>query len=261
MALFSLRPINLETTTSFSYYEEIAKVKKNKRGEILYGEVHGGSVLYSELYNHIKEKYNFYDKNNTSLELIGVPTIFMDDEKEALQHCYDKGTTALTTLKREIIQNQVKYYQSKCAYCGTGSIDGMDHYVPKGGYPDYSVHPHNLIPCCSHCNGKKLEAFLNENGSRIIFNPYFDTVDNKVLNLNIEYLPSNNSFMFSLDITDDRYSPHIERLKIKSKYESEAVNIFDSMINDILGTFGGHSGVYNSLSEYTVGHKKKYGKE
>ncbi|MDQ7860344.1 HNH endonuclease [Peribacillus frigoritolerans] len=52
------------------------------------------------------------------------------------------------------------YYRTKCAYCGIGDTNYMDHYLPKDDFPEYSIHSYNLVPCCSYCNEKKSKLFF-----------------------------------------------------------------------------------------------------
>jgi len=42
---------------------------------------------------------------------------------------------------------------------GSGNPEGytIEHYFPKAVYPNICLHPYNLIPMCSGCNGKKSE--------------------------------------------------------------------------------------------------------
>ena len=60
-----------------------------------------------------------------------------------------------------------------CPYCGQRVVATLDHYLPKSAFPDFSVHPHNLIPCCRDCNSSKLAsiALIQEN---LALHPYFE---------------------------------------------------------------------------------------
>jgi hypothetical protein len=117
------------------------------------------------------------------------------DENE-LRSMYDK-------LRRKESAGR-KYYEKlrevavngKCQICMYGSVESLDHYLPKESYPSLAISAHNLIPSCISCNGKKsthkpkslqdqtihfkfdsyfksnwLEAYYNHNLRRITFFP------------------------------------------------------------------------------------------
>lgn len=65
-----------------------------------------------------------------------------------------------------------------CPICGLHECEEMDHYVPRDHdkYPEYSAHLDNLIPLCHNCNHKKSNKFLGNDGERLYFNAYFDTL-------------------------------------------------------------------------------------
>ncbi|MGF9565135.1 HNH endonuclease signature motif containing protein [Neorhizobium sp. BT27B] len=47
-----------------------------------------------------------------------------------------------------------------CPFCGgVGYVATLDHYLPKSGFPLFSVLPTNLVPCCRDCNTGKSAAF------------------------------------------------------------------------------------------------------
>ncbi len=59
-----------------------------------------------------------------------------------------------------------------CPCCGLPAQErNLDHYLPKSKYHGVSVHPNNLVPTCSACNGKKLAKT-----PKAALNPYFDTI-------------------------------------------------------------------------------------
>ena len=46
-----------------------------------------------------------------------------------------------------------------CPFCGVGTVNTLDHYLPKKRFPVFSVTPNNLIPACTWCQGAKDEYF------------------------------------------------------------------------------------------------------
>jgi hypothetical protein len=67
----------------------------------------------------------------------------------------------------------------RCPLCGIGTVNTLDHYLPKTHFPVYSVTPNNLIPACNWCQGEKSEYFPTTKGGQIL-HPYFDDVDSEV---------------------------------------------------------------------------------
>lgn len=66
---------------------------------------------------------------------------------------------------------------NKCAYCESkvsvkSSYMEIDHFFPKGLYPEKVVDWDNLLPSCKRCNGLKGE-YGNRNGQDIL-NPFKD---------------------------------------------------------------------------------------
>ncbi|MGJ0505049.1 MAG: HNH endonuclease [Methylocystis sp.] len=61
----------------------------------------------------------------------------------------------------------------KCPLCGVGVVSTLDHHLPQSKYPDLTVSPLNLVPCCADCNKAKLAKFPKTPGEQTI-HPYFD---------------------------------------------------------------------------------------
>ena len=60
-----------------------------------------------------------------------------------------------------------------CPNCTLTDCSQLDHYIPKTEFPEFSANPRNLMQCCSICNQKKLDRWLN--GKQAIFlNLYLD---------------------------------------------------------------------------------------
>ncbi len=59
-----------------------------------------------------------------------------------------------------------------CPYCGFGSVETVDHFLPKGRYSPLSVLPLNLVPACRDCNGGKLDSVLA--AANVHSHPYYE---------------------------------------------------------------------------------------
>lgn len=62
-----------------------------------------------------------------------------------------------------------------CPFCGISSVKTLEHHLPKAHYPDFSITPYNLIPCCRDCNTEKRDALITSPEEQKL-HPYFDTV-------------------------------------------------------------------------------------
>lgn len=67
----------------------------------------------------------------------------------------------------------------RCPLCGIGTVNTLDHYLPKTHFPIYSVTPNNLVPACNWCQGAKAEYYSSTEEGQLL-HPYFDNVDDEV---------------------------------------------------------------------------------
>lgn len=62
-----------------------------------------------------------------------------------------------------------------CPACGAPTVpETLDHYLPKGKYPHFSVTPVNLTPMCDPCQRRKCEKTGDQQTPRFFIHPYFD---------------------------------------------------------------------------------------
>lgn len=79
--------------------------------------------------------------------------------------------------------------QSICPQCGIGRVRTLDHYLPKGRFPELAVAPLNLVPTCRDCNFDKNEHHSPDEGD-YVFHPYFDDWDQyRLVSAAIAYQP------------------------------------------------------------------------
>ncbi|WP_324732952.1 HNH endonuclease [Pseudomonas paeninsulae] len=148
----------------------------------------------------------------------------------------------------------------KCQICLYGSVESLDHYLPKESYPSLSISAHNLIPCCLSCNGKKsthkpktandqtihfkfdhyydsnwLEAQYSHNSRRITFSPNKsnypeNSIDHKRISehLRIHELYELYETLALKEIRDLVIRANKNNLNIKTTIESEIELIFEN---------------------------------
>lgn len=227
----------LDSRSPFEIYENISK-SKHKYRDILVGIKDTRSKVYtnSPTYNVVKKCYETYEMYKENLGEVAPYRHFGNDEKEALLHCYNVSTKAVRDLKTNIIENQNIYYKTKCAYCGLGDNNNMDHYLPKDLFPEYSVHMYNLIPCCSYCNEKKSALFLDAQKNREIFNPYFDKLNIKLI-LECRIHCNESSIETTLLLhngVDQVCMNHLSKLDIINRYKKELPGKISNIMYDLI---------------------------
>lgn len=67
----------------------------------------------------------------------------------------------------------------RCPLCGIGTVNTLDHHLPKQEFPVFSVTPNNLVPVCQWCQSEKSTYFATTIGEQLL-HPYFDNVDNDI---------------------------------------------------------------------------------
>jgi uncharacterized protein (TIGR02646 family) len=106
----------------------------------------------------------------------------------------EKGADDIfVTIKTAIKKHTLTVQKVRCAFCesilGYGGVQ-LEHYAPKGRYPQYLYEPLNLVCSCPVCNGVSLkgakntiagnaEANYRDNKFRYV-HPYLDDVDAEI---------------------------------------------------------------------------------
>lgn len=93
-----------------------------------------------------------------------------------LRSCYDGPTKPLTQLKQAIKDAQPERLLKYCPMCGTTLPGTFDHYMPAVRFPEFAVHPLNLVPCCGACNSTKDDDWLSGEGRRQYLHAYTDSI-------------------------------------------------------------------------------------
>jgi hypothetical protein len=200
--------------------------------------------ILTRLRQRVTDRYGDYNKHKQNLAALRPDGKLTQQERAALNHCYDSPTKPLQLMKRAVLA-ALPPALGKCPYCGLGEIGfvdeganssecGWDHYLPrssrpdpKQGYIEFAVHPSNLIPCCAICNSMKAEHFRNAT-QRCVIHVYHDTIDQSVplleasfvledtVSVRYEYARRPYSDFFSL------FKRHCETLNLRRRYAAAA---------------------------------------
>lgn len=94
-----------------------------------------------------------------------------------LQSLYNSDNALVNEIRREVENLQPRAYRYTCQYCTLEKPNTMDHIVPQSEFPEFAIHPKNLIPSCSTCNGYKGARWRVGNDKNLI-NFYTDQLPN-----------------------------------------------------------------------------------
>ncbi|MEK4509358.1 HNH endonuclease [Paenibacillus sp. FSL K6-2524] len=219
-----MKNLNPPQLDSLNVYK---RVKKNARD--------ADKKLRLENIEHlVLSRYEIYESNATTLEVMTDSNIIDENDIKALGSCYNRNKDGYLEgeVVAEIIALQSSQHKNSCPYCGMDKPRTIDHYLPKSIYPEFSIYPPNLIPCCGHCNGKKSFKWLN-NGKRLFLNFYYDDIPNEKF-LNVELIFDSNPL-----IQEPRV---VFELKNNSGIGPEQFSLITSHYKEL--------GLLNELSEY-----------
>lgn len=128
----------------------------------------------------------------------------------------------------ELLKNRRQEHGlDECPYCGKpGSPDTLDHFLPKDDWPEYAIHPNNLVPQCRSCAPIKGTQYYCSNSNVAMFlHPIYDESLSK-LRFKIEVDVDGNELKFKPKFSVDqsvkeqdinRLIKHIEKLKLNSR--------------------------------------------
>lgn len=174
---------------------------------------------------NIAEQYESYRDMIISCNDSIPDSIFLQ-HSDLLIDYYEKAPRELNKL---ILERRNEHELSFCPYCGNPMIpDTLDHFIPKGRWPEFSIFPNNLIPQCRGCAPVKGESYYcADNNLAMFVHPiYFDFLENFRFSLNISLDTDNDDILVAVKLkrimetqADDqrRVILHAEKLKIKKR--------------------------------------------
>ncbi|UQA72236.1 hypothetical protein [Stenotrophomonas maltophilia] len=118
--------------------------------------------------NAIKAGYLSYVRAGGNPALVRIPEISERVGGRIKAH-YSSPCACLSHIDemRELTAHNV------CPMCGSFHSGTLDHYLPKGDYPAFSIFSANLVPACM-CNSKRGNILLGEDEGERVLHPYFD---------------------------------------------------------------------------------------
>lgn len=192
--------------------------------------------IFIDIEERIFSAYNSYAQNVLNMRSI-TPLSLEDNIKKEFINLYDNPTIWLDKIK-ECITLSLQW-SNRCPYCNLEIPHSFDHFLPKNRFPEFSVLPINLIPCCDYCNRKK----WSKDPISWFINAYFDQLPqcqfirakisiNKNIIVNFEIDQSAISGISNS--LKEKIINHFTNLDLNARYKLEIENT----ISEIVSTCG-----------------------
>ena len=157
-----------------SYSEDCFKVYK----EAVENENKNKDILLN-IQDDIESQFDIYSGKFRDKKLYEITSLaFSEEEKESLINLYQYRSAIIQKIKGAILDSQEITINNTCQYCTLSEVSTLDHIIPKKSFPEFSVNPLNLFPCCAKCNSKKSNLWI-KNDKHLFLNLYLDELPNK----------------------------------------------------------------------------------
>jgi hypothetical protein len=200
-----------------------------------------------------------YDGRAKNCQLFCLASIILQlspVSKEQLMGVYDNQM--VQGPGREVYNKILISSNGVCSFCAHGTPKSLDHFLPKSEFPEYSIFPLNLIPCCSDCNHDKSE-YVAKSEEKQYLHPYYDDVS-ALQWLECKILYSSNkspAFEFFInsnaegisDIIFNRLVFQFDSLKIGELYSKQAATELSGIGHFLHKHLKGESEVQSFLNE------------
>lgn len=183
----------------------------------------------------IAEIYDLYDDLINSYNEDLPESNFLDYSILLIDY-YNNAPVSLNEL---LLERRNNHKLTFCPYCGNPTIpDTLDHFIPKGKWPEFSIFPNNLVPQCRGCAPIKGESyFCNQNNSVMYIHPiYFNFLESFRYSLNVRLKEESQDIDISVKLKaivnttrseQERVLIHTKMLKIKPRVIKYCQRDFD----------------------------------
>lgn len=163
-----MRNLSVYMEDAFDFYKKVVDSKNTTKKDPNY------KSRLALMLNTIEEYYRDYDsefKNDSLPSLIAASHTL--EEREDLLSLYSYGSNIMQKLKIRLTTTDFNRVINACQNCTIGEVNSFDHVVPKEEFAEFTVHPKNLFPSCSRCNGHKSNVWKKDS-VRLFLNLYLD---------------------------------------------------------------------------------------
>lgn len=215
-----MKNLNVPTMVGVNVYDDITAAKLAKHGKI---QKHLQRVRIGVL-----QAYSNYIQSVPNVDTL-VPLVVRPLHKKSLLHTYSSSTQPLKTLKDDL---EKAPEAGRCPFCQISESSTFDHYLPKEIYPEFSVLPQNLIPCCSKCNTHKRALIIDKNTNvRLFLHPYYDIVPNvNFVKVDISFKHKTLLLSYSIyhnkKLSKDQFTHltnHFDKLKLAQRFRKASL--------------------------------------
>jgi len=231
-----MRNLRSYSENSTDYFDKIVESKRNSTTDPEYKE---RIVSYKPV---IDKQFINYDQNfiNNELQLLECHG-FKDISKIDLSKLYSYRNSNIQKLKIEVTTLENNRVLNTCQNCTINEVNTLDHFVNKGEFPEFSVHPKNLHPSCSVCNSYKGDNW-REDGEVIFLNLYIDKLPNKqYLFVELEF---ENDIIYPKFFIDNRNNlpdktfskieNHYNKLFLCERFRTNSYSVITSLQNTLI---------------------------
>ena len=248
-----------------SYSEDCFKVYK----EAVENENKNKDILLN-IQDDIESQFYIYSGKFRDKKLYEITSLaFSEEEKESLINLYQYRSAIIQKIKGAILDSQEITINNTCQYCTLSEVSTLDHIIPKKSFPEFSVNPLNLFPCCAKCNSKKSNLWI-KNDKHLFLNLYLDELPNKkYLIADFDFKDNIPMVTFSLgnpeNIDNRTYEiieSHFSRLDLLRRMRERSNEKITDIINAIKGNYKLNSdidSVKSAIRETEENNKKVYG--
>lgn len=234
---------------AFTFHKSIVFKSLNK-GNIKTNIIANETII-SKAYLDYNDKFE-----NNKLFLIN-PYGFDGEDKSNLLKLYSSQRKSIVNLKIELTTNEFNQRINTCPNCTIEKVSSLDHFIPKDEFPEFSVNPINLIPCCSNCNSIKKDNWRVDH-NLLFINLYSDIIPKtKYLFVDIY---SKTEFKFKLEnkcnIDENIFrliESHYSKLNLLQRFKEnsdEVISELDILISSFKNLINDDKKLLNAIEKH-----------
>lgn len=216
---------------SYSFYEDIILSKRNTQNKPCFRDD------MNAIANTQSSYFKVYDSAFSNNSLVSIEAaVYAKNEKDNLQTLYSYRSKKIQELKNSLTVHPLHkdHILNTCQNCTINEVDTMDHILGQTKFSEFSVHPKNLFPCCSVCNKKKSDDYVDDTGQQLFLNLFLDDLP-KSQYLYVEF-DKNWLPRFYLkqpeDVSDDLFrliESHYKRLDLLARFRDNSIQIISTL--------------------------------
>lgn len=207
----------------------------------------------------VRGQYEVYNDKFTTKSIYKIKSIsFTLFERDSLIDLYSYRSAIIKSVKNKILDKQIITINATCQYCTINSVGTLDHFIPKEEFPEFSVNPLNLFPCCSECNSKK-SKFSFDGEESLFINLYLDELPEKEY-LKAKFVFNDDVPMVTFTLANDEMineelfntiSNHYKRLNLLERMRAVSNERITDIINSIKRSFKINNDI-NTLKKFII---------